>query len=76
MSSAAQRAKRREEVDYVYGERTKAAAWGGLKYGLAGAAVLTLGHYMSQIVRRQTLALKGFIFQLFTICNLNIRKVL
>ena len=27
MSSAAQRAKRREEVDYVYGERTKAAAW-------------------------------------------------
>ena len=27
MSSAAQRAKRREEVDYVYGEVTKAAAW-------------------------------------------------
>ena len=26
-SSVAQRAKRREEADYVYGEVTKAAAW-------------------------------------------------
>ncbi|OCB84476.1 hypothetical protein A7U60_g8462 [Sanghuangporus baumii] len=45
MSSAAQRAKRREEIDHAYGEVARAATWGAVKYGLFGASLATLAHF-------------------------------
>ncbi|KAL5488169.1 hypothetical protein ACEPAI_6277 [Sanghuangporus weigelae] len=61
MSSAAQRAKRREEIDHAYGEVARAATWGAVKYGLFGASLATLAHFTWPTFRRQTLAFKGFL---------------
>ncbi|EJD01029.1 uncharacterized protein FOMMEDRAFT_110524 [Fomitiporia mediterranea MF3/22] len=61
MSTAAQRAKRREEVDHAYNEVAKAASWGAVKYGTVGAALATIGHFTWPAFRRQTLAFKGFL---------------
>ncbi|KLO12854.1 hypothetical protein SCHPADRAFT_398981 [Schizopora paradoxa] len=66
MSTAAQRAKRREELDRAYALQAKAAAW----YTVLGISLATIGHSFYPPFRRQTLAFKGFLVSAFTMFGL------
>jgi len=70
MSTAEQRAKRRQEIDRAYELQFKAASWGAAKYTAIGISLATLGHFTWPVFRRQTLAFKGFLVSAFTMFGL------
>jgi len=70
MSTAEKRARRDEAIQRAFMVQVTEGSKAAAKMGALGLGVVTFGHYMSPMFRRQTLPFKAFLVTLFVTAGL------